>query len=97
MDADKLRFIEEVTANADTVPERVLAEILTRNAEAEYLRLKCGLAGATDRASGCKRAGLQAPAGHPRWPHDEFASPCRRPQGPGQLPALSCWAFAGTT
>ncbi|CAN6335486.1 unnamed protein product [Urochloa humidicola] len=51
MDADKLRFIEEVTANADTVQERVLAEILTRNAEAEYLRLKCGLAGATDRAT----------------------------------------------
>ncbi|CAN6362180.1 unnamed protein product [Urochloa humidicola] len=51
MDAEKLQFIEEVTANADTVQERVLAEILARNAEAEYLRLKCGLAGATDRAT----------------------------------------------
>ncbi|CAN6339523.1 unnamed protein product [Urochloa humidicola] len=52
MDAEKqLRFIEEVTANADAVQERVLAEILARNADAEYLHLKCGLVGATDRGS----------------------------------------------
>ncbi|KAF8779712.1 hypothetical protein HU200_002294 [Digitaria exilis] len=50
MDADKLRFIKEVTTDADAVQERVLAEILARNADAEYL-LKCGLAGATDRAT----------------------------------------------
>ncbi|KAL6642282.1 hypothetical protein ACP70R_020463 [Stipagrostis hirtigluma subsp. patula] len=49
-DAEKLRFIEEVTANVDAVQERVLAEILGSNAETEYL-MKCGLAGATDRAA----------------------------------------------
>nr|CAB3490844.1 unnamed protein product [Digitaria exilis] len=31
--------------------ERVLGEILARNADAEYLVVKCGLAGATDRAT----------------------------------------------
>jgi len=46
----KLRFIEEVTADVDAVQERVLADILARNAEMEYLA-KCGLAGATDRAT----------------------------------------------
>jgi auxin responsive GH3 family protein len=46
----KLRFIEEVTAEVDAVQERVLADILARNAETEYLA-KCGLAGATDRAT----------------------------------------------
>jgi auxin responsive GH3 family protein len=46
----KLRFIEEVTADVDAVQERVLADILARNAETEYLA-KCGLAGATDRAT----------------------------------------------
>ncbi|TVU38128.1 hypothetical protein EJB05_11482 [Eragrostis curvula] len=49
-DAEKLRFIEEMTSNVDAVQERVLAEILARNADAEYLA-KCGLAGATDRAT----------------------------------------------
>ncbi|KAK3118340.1 hypothetical protein QOZ80_9BG0697490 [Eleusine coracana subsp. coracana] len=49
-DAEKLRFIEEMTANVDAVQERVLAEILGRNAESEYLR-NCGLAGAIDRAT----------------------------------------------
>ncbi|OEL26652.1 putative indole-3-acetic acid-amido synthetase GH3.8 [Dichanthelium oligosanthes] len=49
-DADKVRFIEEMTTNVDTVQERVLGEILDRNAEAEYLA-GCGLAGATDRAT----------------------------------------------
>nr|TKW25395.1 hypothetical protein SEVIR_3G116600v2 [Setaria viridis] len=48
-DAEKLRFIEEVTSDVDAVQERVLAEILGRNAETEYLS-KCGLSGATDRA-----------------------------------------------
>ncbi|XP_004980151.1 probable indole-3-acetic acid-amido synthetase GH3.8 [Setaria italica] len=51
MDTDKLRFIEEVTTNADAMQERVLGEILARNAETEYLASKCGLAGATDRAT----------------------------------------------
>ncbi|KAL6616199.1 hypothetical protein ACP70R_038469 [Stipagrostis hirtigluma subsp. patula] len=51
IDADKLRFLEEMTTNVDAVQERVLAEILARNGEAEYL-VKCGLAaGATDRAT----------------------------------------------
>ncbi|THU71945.1 hypothetical protein C4D60_Mb04t06890 [Musa balbisiana] len=49
-DAEKLRFIEEMTANADAVQEKVLAEILTRNAETEYLR-RYGLGGVTDRAA----------------------------------------------
>ncbi|RRT74185.1 hypothetical protein BHE74_00027432 [Ensete ventricosum] len=49
-DAEKLRFIEEMTANADAVQEKVLAEILTRNADTEYLR-RYGLGGATDRAT----------------------------------------------
>ncbi|KAL6634319.1 hypothetical protein ACP70R_026990 [Stipagrostis hirtigluma subsp. patula] len=50
MNAEKLLFIEEMTTNVDAVQDRVLAEILSRNAETEYL-LKCGLAGATDRAT----------------------------------------------
>ncbi|CAN6300470.1 unnamed protein product [Urochloa humidicola] len=49
-DAEKLRFIEEMTSNVDAVQERVLAEILSRNAGTEYLA-RCGLAGATDRAA----------------------------------------------
>ena len=48
-DAEKLRFIEEMTCNVDAVQERVLAEILARNADTEYLR-NCGL-DATDRAA----------------------------------------------
>lgn len=43
-----LQFIEDVTANADHVQRRVLAEILSRNANAEYL-CRHGLNGATDR------------------------------------------------
>ncbi|TVU10353.1 hypothetical protein EJB05_43877, partial [Eragrostis curvula] len=50
-DAEKLRFIEEMTTNLDAVQERVLAEILGRNAETEYLLKKCGLGGATDRST----------------------------------------------
>ncbi|XP_062186595.1 indole-3-acetic acid-amido synthetase GH3.8-like [Phragmites australis] len=50
VNAEKLRFIEEMTSNVDAVQERVLAEILGRNTETEYLT-KCGLAGATDRAT----------------------------------------------
>ena len=48
-DAEKLRFIEEMTSDVDSVQERVLAEILARNAGTEYLR-NCGLDGSTDRA-----------------------------------------------
>jgi auxin responsive GH3 family protein len=47
-DAKALRFIEEMTRNADAVQERVLAEILSRNAETEYLK-RFKLDGATDR------------------------------------------------
>ncbi|KAK9689044.1 hypothetical protein RND81_09G031000 [Saponaria officinalis] len=43
-----LEFIEEVTRNADGVQTRVLSEILTRNANVEYLQ-RHGLNGATDR------------------------------------------------
>ncbi|XP_066324347.1 indole-3-acetic acid-amido synthetase GH3.8-like [Miscanthus floridulus] len=46
-DADRLWFIEEVGA----VQQRVLAEILARNADAEYLATRCGLGGATDHAT----------------------------------------------
>ncbi|KAL3538829.1 hypothetical protein ACH5RR_002195 [Cinchona calisaya] len=37
-DAKALRFIEEMTRNADKVQENVLAEILSRNAQTEYLQ-----------------------------------------------------------
>ncbi|XP_078430299.1 putative indole-3-acetic acid-amido synthetase GH3.1 [Wolffia australiana] len=47
-DAKKLQFIEEMTRNADHVQETVLAEILTQNAAAEYLK-RYNLGGATDR------------------------------------------------
>ncbi|KAK2376019.1 hypothetical protein P8452_48146 [Trifolium repens] len=47
-DAKALRFIEEMTRNADAVQERVLAEILSRNAETEYLK-RFKLDGAADR------------------------------------------------
>lgn len=43
-----LQFIEDVTANADQLQRRVLTEILSRNANVEYLR-RHGLRGATDR------------------------------------------------
>ncbi|OEL21353.1 putative indole-3-acetic acid-amido synthetase GH3.8 [Dichanthelium oligosanthes] len=46
----KLQFIEEMSTNVDAAQERVLEEILIRNAETEYLA-KCGLAGASDRAT----------------------------------------------
>ncbi|GFY95005.1 auxin-responsive GH3 family protein [Actinidia rufa] len=49
-DAKALRFIEEMTRNADVVQETVLAEILSRNAETEYLR-RFKLNGGTDRAA----------------------------------------------
>uniref|UniRef100_A0A5B6Z6D3 Putative GH3-1 n=1 Tax=Davidia involucrata TaxID=16924 RepID=A0A5B6Z6D3_DAVIN len=47
-DAKGLQFIEEMTRNADSVQEKVLAEILSRNAETEYLR-QFQLGGSTDR------------------------------------------------
>ncbi|RCV42419.1 hypothetical protein SETIT_9G215200v2 [Setaria italica] len=43
--------MEKMTTNVDAVQERVLEEILTSNADAEYLAKQCGLAGATDRAT----------------------------------------------
>ncbi|KAM0835291.1 hypothetical protein ACQ4PT_063038 [Festuca glaucescens] len=50
-DDEKLRFIEEMTSNVDAVQQRVLAEILARNAATEYLA-NCGLDAATaDRAA----------------------------------------------
>lgn len=47
-DSKALQFIEEMTKNADAVQERVLAEILRRNSDTEYLR-RFHLNGATDR------------------------------------------------
>ncbi|KAG8497993.1 hypothetical protein CXB51_006780 [Gossypium anomalum] len=49
-DAKALRFIEEMTRNADSVQERVLSDILTQNSQTEYLR-RFKLNGATDRDS----------------------------------------------
>lgn len=46
VDAENLRSIEEMTTDVDAVQELVLAEILKRNSEVEYLK-KCGLAGVT--------------------------------------------------
>ncbi|RID69247.1 hypothetical protein BRARA_C01348 [Brassica rapa] len=45
---NKLQFIEEVTSNADEVQRQVLGEILSRNADVEYLK-RHGLQGRTDR------------------------------------------------
>ncbi|CAH2069971.1 unnamed protein product [Thlaspi arvense] len=45
---NKLQFVEEVTTNADDVQRRVLEEILSRNADVEYLK-RHGLEGRTDR------------------------------------------------
>ena len=47
-DEKALQFIEEMTRNPDHVQEKVLAEILSRNGETEYLR-RFKIAGATDR------------------------------------------------
>ena len=47
-DMKVIQFIEEMTGNADTVQTNVLAEILGRNADTEYLRYY-NLNGATDR------------------------------------------------
>jgi auxin responsive GH3 family protein len=49
-DAKALQFIEETTRNADAVQERVLSEILSRNANTEYLK-RFNLNGANDRES----------------------------------------------
>ncbi|KAJ1379742.1 GH3 family [Sesbania bispinosa] len=43
-----LQYIEDVTSNADEIQERVLAEILSTSAQAEYLQ-RHGLDGCTDR------------------------------------------------
>ncbi|CAF1895741.1 hypothetical protein HID58_046317 [Brassica napus] len=45
---NRLQLIEEVTSNADDVQRRVLEEILSRNADVEYLK-RHGLQGRTDR------------------------------------------------
>ena len=47
-DAKALQLIEEMTRNPGAVQERVLGEILSQNAETEYLR-RYGLSGGTDR------------------------------------------------
>ncbi|XP_065876579.1 probable indole-3-acetic acid-amido synthetase GH3.1 isoform X2 [Euphorbia lathyris] len=47
-DAKALQFIEELTRNADSVQEKILAEILIRNSGVEYLK-RFNLDGATDR------------------------------------------------
>jgi auxin responsive GH3 family protein len=49
-DAEKLQFIEEMTSDVDAVQERVLGEILARNADTEYLS-KYGLTSASERAT----------------------------------------------
>ncbi|KAF2301051.1 hypothetical protein GH714_019679 [Hevea brasiliensis] len=47
-DAKALEFIEKMTRSPDLVQERILAEILNRNKEVEYLK-RFKLDGATDR------------------------------------------------
>ncbi|KAK3032884.1 hypothetical protein RJ639_034932 [Escallonia herrerae] len=47
-DAKALEFIEDMTKNVDSVQEKVLAEILSQNAESEYLG-RFELKGATNR------------------------------------------------
>lgn len=47
-DAKPLQFVEEMTRNPDFVQEKVLAEILNRNKDVEYLK-RFNLDGATDR------------------------------------------------
>lgn len=47
-DPQALQFIEDITRDAASVQERVLAEILSQNAETEYLK-RFQLNGATDR------------------------------------------------
>ncbi|WOL10468.1 hypothetical protein Cni_G19223 [Canna indica] len=49
-DSEKLAFIEEMTVNAAAVQEKVLAEILTQNADTEYLQ-RYELGGDTSRAA----------------------------------------------
>ncbi|KAL3525641.1 hypothetical protein ACH5RR_014013 [Cinchona calisaya] len=49
-DAKALEFIDEMTRNCDSEQEKVLAEILSRNANTEYLQ-EFKLYGATDRDS----------------------------------------------
>jgi hypothetical protein len=49
-DVEKLCFIELMTLNVDAMQEHVLSEILTHNANVEYLAM-CGLSSATDRAT----------------------------------------------
>lgn len=46
--AKALQFIEDMTGNADSVQQNVLAEILSQNAQTEYLK-RFHLNGATDR------------------------------------------------
>lgn len=47
-DLKALQFIQEMTKNVDSVQENVLSQILTQNANTEYLR-NYNLDGATDR------------------------------------------------
>ncbi|GAA0162314.1 hypothetical protein LIER_18431 [Lithospermum erythrorhizon] len=47
-DAKALEFMEDMTKNTDNVQQKVLAEILSQNAQTEYLKL-FELCGATDR------------------------------------------------
>jgi len=47
-DVKALKFIEEMTKNPDSVQEKVLGEILSRNSNTEYLK-RFDLNGAIDR------------------------------------------------
>jgi len=47
-DVKALKFIEEMTRNPDSVQEKVLGEILTRNSNTEYLK-RFDLDGVVDR------------------------------------------------
>ena len=75
--ASALEFIEHVTANAGKVQRRVLAEILSQNAPAEYLRHYSVPGGSADAVEAFRRVvplvtyeGLQ-----PHDPYTEYTSP----------------------
>ena len=75
--ASALEFIEHVTANAGKVQRRVLAEILSQNAPAEYLRRYGVPGGSADAVEAFRRVvplvnyeGLQ-----PHDPYTEYTSP----------------------
>uniref|UniRef100_A0A0E0LMK8 Uncharacterized protein n=1 Tax=Oryza punctata TaxID=4537 RepID=A0A0E0LMK8_ORYPU len=82
-DVENLRLIEELNSNVDAVQERVLAEILGRNAGAEYLN-KCGL-----DAGNKVPVVTWCPVRQARCQRRPFAHLVNTPPSPGSSPARS--------